>query len=82
MIAICAKHDAEDKGLVDEMMEQFNECPKRVVQIDRVGELRKGYIRPMKLRIEKRFWADWKNNNTRYKHKIKTHVKNTHKKHT
>ena len=47
-------HDAEDEGLVDEMMEQLNICPKRVVQIDRVGERREGYIRPMKFRMERK----------------------------
>ena len=47
-------HDAEDEGLVDEMMEQLNVCPKRVVEIDSVGERREGYICPTKFRMERK----------------------------
>ena len=35
------------------MMEQIKIFPKRVILIERVGERREGYIRPMKLRMER-----------------------------
>ena len=40
--------------LVDEIMEQLNVWPKRNIEIEHVGERKEGYIRPMKLRMERK----------------------------
>ena len=47
-------HEAEDEGLVEEMMEQLNIWPQLVDQIERIGERKEGHVRPMKLRMKRK----------------------------
>ena len=44
-------HDAEDEGLVEEILEELNVSPSYIAEVERVGERKEGFIRPIKVRM-------------------------------
>ena len=47
-------HEAEDEGMVEEIMNIVDMAPKHLVSIERIGERKEGSIRPLKLRMERK----------------------------
>lgn len=46
--------EGEDLGMVKDIMRELDVWPDRVVQIERVGEIKEDHIRPMKIRMERK----------------------------